>query len=221
VKIPALSGYFAPVSHEPTWVQSANRSETGEETMESLTTGTIAGAGTFRCEQCGFVVTMAGAAELPPCPQCAGVEFSRGSLFVTGSIPKVTPSDIGTPERVAAVDAQARAAVEGPGPYLAWEEGREIRIVPLYDDTTISLGRSLSANVRFDDATVSRRHALVARDGDVVRVLDDRSLNGVFVNGERVTSRELQDGDEVLVGRYHLRFLLVPADVPAEPHAAV
>jgi len=39
-----------------------------------------------------------------------------------------------------------------------------------------------------------------------VRVLDDRSLNGVFVNGERVVSQLLHDGDEIVIGRYRLRF---------------
>jgi pSer/pThr/pTyr-binding forkhead associated (FHA) protein len=38
-------------------------------------------------------------------------------------------------------------------------------------------------------------------------VLDDRSLNGVFVNGERVEWRVLGDGDEIVVGRYRLHFL--------------
>ncbi len=69
------------------------------------------------------------------------------------------------------------------------------------------MGRSLAADVRFDDPTVSRRHALIVRQPDGVRVLDDRSLNGVFVNGERVEWRELQDGDEIVVGRYRLAFL--------------
>ena len=46
------------------------------------------------------------------------------------------------------------------------------------------IGRSLAADVRFDDATVSRRHALIVNQADGVRVLDDRSLNGVYVNGE-------------------------------------
>jgi pSer/pThr/pTyr-binding forkhead associated (FHA) protein len=45
------------------------------------------------------------------------------------------------------------------------------------------------------------------RGPDGVKVLDDRSLNGVFVNGERVEWRTLQDGDEVLVGCHSLRFL--------------
>ena len=78
------------------------------------------------------------------------------------------------------------------------------------------IGRSLAADVRFDDPTVSRRHALVVRQPGGVRVLDDRSLNGVFVNGSRIDrsgigQRVLQDGDEIVVGRYRLRFLSVPA----------
>jgi pSer/pThr/pTyr-binding forkhead associated (FHA) protein len=45
-----------------------------------------------------------------------------------------------------------------------------------------------------------------------VRVLDDRSLNGVFVNGERVEWRVLHDGDEIVVGRYRLQFLEAATD---------
>jgi pSer/pThr/pTyr-binding forkhead associated (FHA) protein len=68
------------------------------------------------------------------------------------------------------------------------------------------IGRSMAADVRFEDATVSRRHALVMREGDAARILDDRSLNGVFVNGERVTARPLKDGDVVTVGKHELVF---------------
>jgi pSer/pThr/pTyr-binding forkhead associated (FHA) protein len=75
--------------------------------------------------------------------------------------------------------------------------------------------------VRFDDPTVSRRHALIVRQADGVRVLDDRSLNGVFVNGERVEWSVLKDGDEILVGRYRLYFLTLARDaMPAGAGAA-
>jgi pSer/pThr/pTyr-binding forkhead associated (FHA) protein len=48
-----------------------------------------------------------------------------------------------------------------------------------------------------------------------VRLLDDRSLNGVFVNGTRVDGRTLNDGDEIVVGRYRLLFLSIPGiDAP-------
>ena len=69
--------------------------------------------------------------------------------------------------------------------------------------------------MRFDDPTVSRRHALIVRHPDGVRLLDDRSLNGVFVNGARVDGKALQDGDEIIVGRYRLAFVSVPPDAHA------
>jgi predicted component of type VI protein secretion system len=68
------------------------------------------------------------------------------------------------------------------------------------------IGRSLSADIRFDDATVSRRHALVVNQADGVRVLDDRSLNGVYVNGERVDWSPLADGDEIAIGRHTIHY---------------
>jgi hypothetical protein len=72
------------------------------------------------------------------------------------------------------------------------------------------IGRGLAADVSFEDPTVSRRHALLARDGDDVRVLDDRSLNGLFVNGMRVRSRLLEDGDVISVGRHRLHYAQRP-----------
>ncbi len=72
------------------------------------------------------------------------------------------------------------------------------------------IGRSLAADIRFDDPTVSRRHALIVRQPDGLRVLDDRSLNGVFVNGERVEWSTLASGDEIVIGRHHLHFIDVP-----------
>jgi hypothetical protein len=110
---------------------------------------------------------------------------------------------------------RARAALRDPGEYLAYADGSELRTVPLTREWT-RIGRSLAADIRFDDPTVSRRHALVVRQADGVHVLDDRSLNGVFVNGSRiegsgVAQHALEDGDEIVVGRYRLRFISIPA----------
>ncbi len=67
------------------------------------------------------------------------------------------------------------------------------------------IGRSVTADVRLDHPSVSRRHALVVSEpGEPLRVLDDRSLNGVFVNGEEVEWRQLAAGDELAIGRYRL-----------------
>ena len=82
------------------------------------------------------------------------------------------------------------------------------------------IGRSLSADIRFDDPTVSRRHALIVRQPDGLRVLDDRSLNGVFVNGERVEWSTLADGDEVVIGRHHLHFVDIPVVSGMRYHSA-
>src|ERR687894_3069915 len=90
--------------------------------------------------------------------------------------------------------------------YLDIVTGGDRRVVPLPGEVT-HLGRGLSADVRIDDATVSRKHAVVVRRGDDVVILDDRSMNGVWVNGERVTEATLSDGDEILLGRVPLRFL--------------
>lgn len=67
------------------------------------------------------------------------------------------------------------------------------------------IGRSIAADIRLDDPSVSRRHALVVSEaGEALRVLDDRSLNGVFVNGDLVEWGKLADGDELAIGRYRL-----------------
>ena len=94
------------------------------------------------------------------------------------------------PRDRAAQLASARAHDQQPGEYLCFEEGGELHTVALTREWT-RIGRSLAADVRFDDPTVSRRHALIVRQPDGVRVLDDRSLNGVFVNGERIEGQLL------------------------------
>jgi hypothetical protein len=67
------------------------------------------------------------------------------------------------------------------------------------------IGRSVSADLRLDDPSVSRRHALIVSEpGEPLRVLDDRSLNGVFINGDTVEWGKLSDGDELTIGRYRL-----------------
>jgi pSer/pThr/pTyr-binding forkhead associated (FHA) protein len=182
--------------------------------MESITTGTLAGTGSFRCEECGYVVTLAAADSLPDCPGCGGSRFARASLFSGGRFQR-RPGDEPTAEEREALVARARTMLGEPGQYLAWHDGGSVRVAPLEREWT-RVGRSLAADVRFDDPTVSRRHALIVRQADGVRVLDDRSLNGVFVNGERVEWRVLSDGDEIVVGRYRLHFLEA-AEQPMRP----
>ena len=178
--------------------------------MESLTSGTLAGTGSFRCEACGYVVTTAAADVLPACPSCGSESFVRASLF--GSRFRRDGVSTETPAERAQLMAEARAKIDHEGEYLVFDEAGHTRVVELRGDWT-RIGRSLAADVRLDDPTISRRHALIVRGPDGVRLLDDRSLNGVFVNDERVEWRTLREGDEIVVGRYRLHFVsLVPAE---------
>jgi pSer/pThr/pTyr-binding forkhead associated (FHA) protein/DNA-directed RNA polymerase subunit RPC12/RpoP len=190
--------------------------------MQSLTSGTFVGAGSFRCTTCDFTLTLAGTDTLTDCPSCGGKEFVRASLFSGAERGDHEETQTGHEEILAtpagddmqARVAQARTLISEPGEYLLLDEGREVRTIALTREWT-RIGRSLAADVRFDDPTVSRRHALIVRQADGVRLLDDRSLNGVFVNGARVDGKALQDGDEIIVGRYRLLFASVPPAAPA------
>jgi FHA domain-containing protein len=99
----------------------------------------------------------------------------------------------------------AREMLPGAGRYLAARnDGGEINIFPV-EDGWMRIGRSATADIRLDDPTVSRRHALIVSEpGKSLRILDDRSLNGVFLNGEVVDWARIGDGDELTIGRYHL-----------------
>jgi pSer/pThr/pTyr-binding forkhead associated (FHA) protein/DNA-directed RNA polymerase subunit RPC12/RpoP len=187
--------------------------------MDSLTSGTLAGTGSFRCEECGYVVTLAATDTLPDCPGCGSASFARASLFSGPRFARGTANER-PPDEQAAWVAAAREGIEAPGRYLVFERDGQTETIALEREWT-RVGRSLAADVRFDDPTVSRRHALIVRQPDGVRVLDDRSLNGVFVNGERVEWRELSDGDEIVVGRYRLTFLEVAAGAAAPEGAPV
>ena len=95
-----------------------------------------------------------------------------------------------------------------PGRYLAIEDGDRRRLISLTRPIT-HIGRGLIADVRLEDPHVSRRQAIIAIRGDgpgAVRILDDRSSGGTFVNGEEVTVANLHDGDIVRVGRVVFRF---------------
>jgi pSer/pThr/pTyr-binding forkhead associated (FHA) protein len=105
---------------------------------------------------------------------------------------------------------RVRALLPGEGRYLAYlGDDDEIEIFPLATGWT-RIGRSVAADIRLDDPTVSRRHALVVSDDEEpLRVLDDRSLNGVFLNNELVEWGRLEDGDELAIGRFRLLVLEV------------
>ena len=99
---------------------------------------------------------------------------------------------------------QVRANLPTGSRRLVCEDQGEISLFQIRGGWS-RIGRSVAADVRLDDPSVSRRHALIVSEPDEsLRVLDDRSLNGVFVNGELVEWGKLGDGDELAIGRYRL-----------------
>jgi pSer/pThr/pTyr-binding forkhead associated (FHA) protein len=102
-----------------------------------------------------------------------------------------------------------------PGRYLAVQTGPELVALPLRSGAVTRIGRGLSADVHLDDSSVSRRHARIVERNGRAWLLDDRSMNGTWVNGERVDAAVLTHGDEIVLGRVVLRFVEVAAEAAA------
>jgi pSer/pThr/pTyr-binding forkhead associated (FHA) protein len=69
-----------------------------------------------------------------------------------------------------------------------------------------NLGRHPDSEIMLDDITVSRRHAQIVRTATGYTIIDDGSLNGTYVNAERVDRAELHQGDEIQIGKFRLVF---------------
>ena len=77
----------------------------------------------------------------------------------------------------------------------------------LLDRDRTSIGRHPDSDIFHDDVTVSRRHAIVTREENQMIVEDNGSLNGTYVNGDRVDRRDLATGDELQIGRFKVLFV--------------
>jgi FHA domain/zinc-ribbon domain len=84
----------------------------------------------------------------------------------------------------------------------------------LLDSDLTLVGRHPDSDIFLDDVTVSRRHAEFYRQGGRFTVRDVGSLNGTYVNRERIEDAQLNEGDEVQVGKFRLVFLLGPGARP-------
>jgi pSer/pThr/pTyr-binding forkhead associated (FHA) protein len=118
----------------------------------------------------------------------------------TGPLPRLTDG----PQ----VSTEARPA---PGRYLAADEGGELVLFALgdRDGQSLHIGRSPASDIQLEDPSVSRRHAVIAHRGGRAVLLDDRSLNGIYVNGQRVSEAALHDGDWIAIGHVSLRYVEV------------
>ena len=172
----------------------------------SIDEGAIPGSGTYFCASCGSQLSLREDDRMPGCPRCGRSEFQRDSIFEQMQEHGQT-AELAVPSTAANSGwlAAAREMLPRPGRYLAWrEDGGDVQIQPIEQGWT-RIGRSAAADIRLDDPSVSRRHALIVSElPDSLRILDDRSLNGVFLNGEIVDWARVADGDEVAVGRFRL-----------------
>ncbi|MDQ3759812.1 MAG: FHA domain-containing protein [Actinomycetota bacterium] len=158
------------------------------------------GLGGLACEDCGYAISPTLDDPMPACPVCSGTSFKRARAFDRPTV-DIETVDVASKEPTW-LDSARRAATDGP--HLAWEDEGEMHVVPITEGWA-KVGRSGCADVQLDDPTVSRRHALIVRtEDDGLKALDDRSLNGLFVNGEHVEWTALADGDELEIGRFKL-----------------
>ncbi len=79
------------------------------------------------------------------------------------------------------------------------------------DGAVTTIGRHPDSDILLDDITVSRRHAEVRQQGPAYWVYDVGSLNGTYLNRERIDHALLSSGDELQVGRFRLVFLAPPS----------
>lgn len=69
-----------------------------------------------------------------------------------------------------------------------------------------NIGRSLDSTLRLEGEEVSRLHARLFVKPNLCELVDEGSKNGTFINGNRITSNFLNDGDIIKIGRFNLQF---------------
>jgi pSer/pThr/pTyr-binding forkhead associated (FHA) protein len=159
------------------------------------------------CAQCGTrLVTPGAATPSTPAPSTPGGPEGSGESTATIAIglggEKVETSD----RQLNAVDAAAVDALPAGHALLVVQRGPGAGSRFLLDDDVVNAGRHPDSEIFLDDVTVSRRHAEFHRSGDTFTVSDVGSLNGTYVNRDRIDRVQLTDGDEVQIGKYRLVF---------------
>jgi pSer/pThr/pTyr-binding forkhead associated (FHA) protein len=150
------------------------------------------------CSQCGT--------RLEPAPE-PSVE-STATIQIGGpSEVQRTDGKTDTSDRqLNAVDAAAVDALPTGHALLVVQRGPGSGSRFLLDQDVVQAGRNPDSDIFLDDVTVSRQHAEFHRSGDSFTVTDSGSLNGTYVNRDRIDTVHLTDGDEVQIGKYRLVF---------------
>ena len=158
------------------------------------------------------------------CPSCGHRNLPGGRFctncgrYLLGSAPTLTTA---APVKSAAYDRRlhdsdaAAVAALPPGNALLVVRSHEPGNRFLLDDDVVSVGRRPDSDIFLDDITVSRQHAELRRGRAGWTVADQGSLNGTYVNRDRVDVATLYDGDEIQIGKYRLLFFAGSAAVVA------
>ena len=146
------------------------------------------------------------------CAQCGAALAQERIGESTSVIPKVGGEDSGDQPEVSvetAADAHAGAVDSLPpgSALLVVKRGPNAGSRFLLDQDVTTAGRHPDSDIFLDDVTVSRRHVSFERDVDVFVVRDVGSLNGTYLNRERIDEAALGSGDEVQVGKFRLVYL--------------
>lgn len=139
----------------------------------------------------------------------AGERPGESTSTITLGGPEPAPVDIDVSDEFAA-DAAAVEALPPGTALLVVRRGPNAGSRFLLDDDLTTAGRHPESDIFLDDVTVSRRHAEFYRRAEAFTVRDVGSLNGTYVNRERIEESSLNAGDEVQVGKFRLVFLTRP-----------
>ncbi|GAA4761816.1 MULTISPECIES: FHA domain-containing protein [Microbacterium] len=112
------------------------------------------------------------------------------------------------------VELEAVGALPSGAALLLVRSGPTAGARYLLDTDVTTAGRHPEAAIFLDDVTVSRRHAEITRDRTVFEIIDQRSLNGTYVDGDRVDRAVLRNGAEVRIGKFRFNFFASPRDLP-------
>jgi pSer/pThr/pTyr-binding forkhead associated (FHA) protein len=74
-----------------------------------------------------------------------------------------------------------------------------VKEIPL-DQDVITIGRKEENDIAIDNQAISGRHAKILKEGDAIFIEDANSLNGTYVNGQKISKSELYNGDIILIG---------------------
>ncbi|WP_341927123.1 FHA domain-containing protein [Nocardioides psychrotolerans] len=152
------------------------------------------------CAQCGTKLV---SVEAPAAGAVEPVGESTATIQIgTPGVDRVETSD----RQLNPVDAAAVDALPTGHALLVVQKGPGAGSRFLLDGDVTHAGRHPDSEIFLDDVTVSRRHAVFHRDGDSFTVSDVGSLNGTYVNRDRIEKVQLNDSDEVQIGKYRLVF---------------